>query len=47
MCASMHTQRPSATVLSICSAFMLVGARHDGCTVGDVESKYRDEVRAA
>lgn len=27
----------------ICS-FMLVGARHGGCSVGDVESKYREEV---
>jgi len=28
------------------SAFMLVGARHEGSTVGDVESKYSDEVRS-
>ena len=28
------------------SAFMLVGARNGGCTVGDVESKHADEVRA-
>ena len=26
------------------SAFMLVGARHDGCTVGEVESIHRSEV---
>lgn len=26
------------------SAFMLVGARHGGCTVGEVESAHRDEV---
>jgi hypothetical protein len=24
---------------------MLVGVRHDGCTVGEVESTHRDEVR--
>jgi hypothetical protein len=29
------------------SAFMLVGAKNPGATVGDVESKYRDEVRSA
>jgi hypothetical protein len=28
------------------SAFMLVGARHGGCTVGEVESAHRDEVQA-
>lgn len=28
------------------AAFMLVGARHDGCTVGEVESQHTEEVRA-
>jgi ketopantoate reductase len=27
------------------AAFMLVGARHDGCTVGEVESRHTEEVR--
>lgn len=27
------------------SAFMLVGARHGGCTVGEVESTYKSEVK--
>lgn len=26
------------------SAFMIVGADHGGCTVGEVEGKYKDEV---
>jgi len=26
------------------SAFMIVGSDHGGCTVGEVESKYKDEV---
>ena len=28
------------------SAFMLVGARHPGATVGAVEKEYRSEVRS-
>ena len=30
----------------VLQAFMLVGARHPGATVGDVESKHQSEVRS-
>ncbi|XP_002967967.2 uncharacterized protein LOC9631054 [Selaginella moellendorffii] len=36
--------KPMLEKLIWISAFMLVGARHPGATVGDVEKRYRDEV---
>lgn len=49
---SCHVLDKEAFSASMCekliwiSAFMLVGARHPGATVGEVESTYRDEVTA-
>ena len=37
-------QSPMLEKLIWISAFMLVGARNGGCTVGDVESKHTGEV---
>ena len=36
-------KKPMLEKLIWISAFMLVGARHPGATVGDVENKYREE----
>ncbi len=37
------TQSMLEKLIWIC-AFMLVGARHGGCTVGEVEAQHREEV---